>query len=1108
MKSSLFDVRILALAATAVLASGCMRDACNNECAPTEVCVEALLACVPADSASDGGVVACESSADCTAALPYCDTGDGHCVQCLANAHCPSGQCEPFDFSCLPMGCLSAADCDPTRPFCAADGSCVACRTATDCPPLDGERRKCDFGRGQCTPDPCQRDADCVADSSGHACDTLSGLCVPCTGDEHCGGRRCRVAKNKCVDCLGDSDCVFSDGETCRVETSSCVVTHCVGDFSCDGAERCDASRACVSCIDNNDCAWGGVCQNSVCAQPAACIGDSDCLWPSVCVDSTCVACRDATDCQSGQSCTAGACSEPESCVDSSSCLAGRSCQDGACADVACEADPFESNDIVNTASSIKPGTLDASLCLNDVDLYALRVSEGQGLEAVLTWDPADGTPAMELVAGLGGLVISTPSHPREPGRRVATLETVGQNTKAVLVKVTSDGADGPIPYTLDTRVSASALCEDDLREPDNAWRAASLTIPGSFDGVLCPTKPDEPELDWFALDVPAQHQVAATLTVDGTGVERATVEIYRRVAGEVQREASGFAAVESTSTAPSGGARYWVAVRNLTARKLTYTLALDVRPRAPSNDSCTVESSALPLLPANETVDGHTIGAIDDQTSSCGGTGGDVFWRLELEDDASVKLKSTAAFDSVLSIRSACDEISEFACSASVTASNAMEFDALPAGSYVVRFAGKADEQGTYTLSSVVGPAPPAPSGDSCDSAEPLVFTADSVTVAGNLARASNDVQAACGVDGGDAFWSFTLPERRRVRASLNGMPGASVSLVSAAGCGIDQVTSCAAVSPDRSGALLEQFDVPAGDWTLIVDGGSARAGAFSLQVDLSEALNPPENDDCTSVVGLQDGPTIADTRGTKNDFTPACGATTHAAGDAVWRLTLATGEEDIELSLDASFDGVIAVTDGPCGSGVVLACQSGPHARVLLPALGIGEYYVWVDGYAAGEGPFTLTTTRLPPTPNPANDACAAAESIDPSQGPVVRAGSTLRASNDLAPTACTRAPAGVPLSVTGPDVSYRVTVPAGRTLEATLTPDDFDGALYVLESCGQNVCIDASDDSFTSGGIERISVRNEGPETVEWIVAVDSFTTGARGRGSFTVRFALDD
>src|SRR5690606_13716533 len=164
--------------------------------------------------------------------------------------------------------------------------------------------------------------------------------------------------------------------------------------------------------------------------------------------------------------------------------------------------DAFEPNDVASDAFPLDPGNVRAVLCQNEEDLYALQMQEGAGLEAVLTWDTADGTPTLSLVAGLGGPVIVTAAREVAPGRLVATLEQAGQGTRAALVRVS--GGDGRrIPYTLQTTRSATGLCADDLREEDDTQGQASLTVPGHFDGVLCPTRESVVEADWFALDVP-----------------------------------------------------------------------------------------------------------------------------------------------------------------------------------------------------------------------------------------------------------------------------------------------------------------------------------------------------------------------------------------------------------------------------------------------------------------------------------------------------------------------------------------------------------------------------------------------------------------------------
>lgn len=1094
----------LVIVAFALSLSGCVRDACNNECADGLVCDELRLACVPEGSnpGGGGGVVSCEGDAECPTAHPRCEPDSGRCVKCVSNADCPDGRCDPFTFTCQPRGCASSADCGADLPFCAADGECVECRANLDCRASGGVRRTCDQGTRRCVANPCRESGDCVVDPDGRVCDEDAGRCVECTRDEHCPTGRCRVALNRCVECLNDLDCDVTLGETCRVETSTCVVTGCANDAHCEGPQRCDlAARTCFDCLGDADCAFGGECSEArTCVDPTVCVGDSDCLFPGVCDNARCVACREDADCAGGLLCEAGDCKEPSTCASSDDCGRGRRCDDGACVDAECANDPFEPNDSSGDATPLSPGVIEAVLCHNDVDHYALQAQEGAGVGAVVTWMPDGGdAPMLELVAGLGGPVIVTPAAETSPGRLVATLESAGQGTTAVLVRVSRRGGE-PVPYRLETTVSALGLCADDEREPDNTRDRATRVSPGVFEGVLCPTSPGEPEVDWFAVDVPAEHRVGALLSIDQTSTDAATVEIYAVSDGNVVREAEGFVSAVSTSVSPADGTRYWVAVRNLTERKLTYSLSIDVRPRPPANDACLSDLSMLPVLSPGS-VTGHTLGASDDGESSCGGTGGDVFWRLSIPEPSKVRLTRSAAFPTTLSLASDCSALTELACTN--TLEGDIAFDGLPAGDYVVRLSTLGEEQGRYIITTEIERATAPPVGDACDIASPLPLTNDVALVEGNLALATNALDSACGEDGKDAFWGVSLAEPRRVVVTLEGAPGLSVALVSKAGCGVDAPVRCEAIAESGARAKLDLLAVPAGDWVLVVDGGTLRSGAFTLRVELGEALYPPPNDACESVVTLLEGETTGDTRGARDDFAPVCGAAVHAAGDAVWRLTVTEPEEDIELALSAEYDAALVVTDGPCGTGQALACKDGPSANVRFPALAAGDYYVWVDGYAAEEGRFTLTMTRRPVEPVPVNDLCEEAQTLDLASGIVEVSGSTARATDAMHPLAC--APLmGSPLLLDGPDVSYRVEIPAGRTLRATLQTDGWDGALYALDLCEANTCRDASD-SFVPGAEERVTVHNPGPSPLETLIVVDSYN--AEARGAFTLRVELE-
>jgi hypothetical protein len=172
------------------------------------------------------------------------------------------------------------------------------------------------------------------------------------------------------------------------------------------------------------------------------------------------------------------------------------------------------------------------------------------------------------------------------------------------------------------------------------------------------------------------------------------------------------------------------------------------------------------------------------------------------------------------------------------------------------------------------------------------------------------------------------------------------------------------------------------------------------------------------------------------------------------------------------------------------------------VLADLPPGNYFAWVDGYDTGSGTFSLTTSMVDATPPPANQSCITAIVEDVTQGAVNVTGSTLRAGDNEHPSC---QPAGEkPLSLAGPDVLYSVTIPAGATLGATLDPIDFDGALYLIDSCSAATCDVGSDSSLLSGGSESVQLKNTGaaPRTV--FVVVDSWETSARG--SFSLHLAL--
>lgn len=146
----------------------------------------------PPDASVDGGFDAGVPDAGCGCGALQC-AGDGGCVECFANEHCPvnTPYCDAARNSCVE--CESApVDTCGFRQFCA-NGSCqVGCKVAVECSSgICLSNRNCAY---------CESDTECRA---GEVCAT--GTCAPpCSGANACdGGLAC--CGGKCTDVTADS---------------------------------------------------------------------------------------------------------------------------------------------------------------------------------------------------------------------------------------------------------------------------------------------------------------------------------------------------------------------------------------------------------------------------------------------------------------------------------------------------------------------------------------------------------------------------------------------------------------------------------------------------------------------------------------------------------------------------------------------------------------------------------------------------------------------------------------------------------------------------------------------------------------------------------------
>jgi hypothetical protein len=1093
----------LAFVSTALL-SGCVRDACNNECTTGTVCDATLAACVSTD---DGGSLTCKQDSDCPAGQARCNAG-GLCVQCLTTSDCPGGQsCNARSNTCI-AGCTGAADCANIagKHQCNIEGECVECTSSVHCTALNGMHRTCDQGTNTCVVNPCTIDADCAEDPSGaRYCE--SGGCVQCHMDSDCvvpGKSHCTAPAHQCAQCVADSDCNVVNGESC-VE-NACKKTGCGADSDCPADGHCDTTtHGCVTCLQDADCLFGGTCQNKHCGAPTSCHADADCLYGTFCASGACAACRTSSDCEPGQTCRAGTCQQPASCTSSEVCGSGQACLGGSCQLLTCVPDSFESNNLPQDAAPLPTMasiSLNASFCPNQPDYFVLALDVGQGLTVTAQptyqgGDTAANAPfSLDLIPGpvsAGGAVHGQITR---TGAVTATLERMPAGARVVLIRIAGN-VSAATPYVLSAVVAPGALCANDTREPDDTQTQASVVSPGSFPGTLC-----QSDSDWFAVDVPENQRPIASLTSDAAAADLG-LSIYTLKNGTVTldtysfTDAQGASHVTASSSAATGGQRFWVNVYSASGFEHHYTVKIENVANPPPNDRC---ENATTLVPnASAMPNTTTSGALVDETASCGGAGGDAFWSLTLGATSRVEVDLAASFNAVLSLEEACGPTNELECAGGAVDSQHLNFEALPAGTYKVRVAGATSSNfGSYSLTATTQPAV-TPTNASCNLPIALFFTSGEAQVMGTVAGVQDGLPG-CGRAGGEAVYAFTLTEPTKLDVNLSGFVGASLTLATHDNCSTLSSGQCLAA--DSHGvAALSIFAVPAGDYVLVVDGGTAVSGTYTLDVRTSAAIFPPDNDSCSTAMELTSGSAMfsGDTRAAVNDFTAVCAA--GAAGDAVYHLAVTTPQE-VALQLSANFDAALELTEGTCGSTTAVDCQLGSSAliRQVLP---VGDYYLWVDGNSGGTGVFTLSSSIHDAPPVPTNQSCATATAI--SAGTVSGTTTTADAANAIKPSNCRGAGSTSALPLNGPNVVYAVTIPAGKTLAATLHPTDFDGAIYVVDSCATSTCVAASDTSYAVGGTELLSVPNTSGSARAVFLVVGSWDASAWG--AFTLDVTLN-
>jgi hypothetical protein len=529
----------------------------------------------------------------------------------------------------------------------------------------------------------------------------------------------------------------------------------------------------------------------------------------------------------------------------------------------------------------------------------------------------------------------------------------------------------------------------------------------------------------------------------------------------------------------------------------------IDVQSDAPvgTTDQCPgklIATTGSAPNPITGTASGGTS-PNDSGTGSCGGGGGkDAIYRFRppVKGEVTIRLSPTA-YDGVLHVRGTCPQAgSEIECanSAGTNGTETIQFIANPNLDYYI-FADSASSGGLHAVSIELIPELPV---DSCPG-DTLTFSGSpdrTATASGNSSQRQDDYEGSCAAGSAsarDAVYRLTADTEGILSVELE--PTAfDASLYLRTTC--SDAGSQVACKNAAAGGGTETVEVWATNGTTyyaFVDGAaSGEGGAYTINATLSPA---GANEKCPGTTVSWTGTTTrtftatGDTSRRWHDNSPGCAASA-AARDVVYKLDPpVNGTLTLDLA-PAAWDGVLSI--GTACPGAEVACKNaagsgGAETHTLLVDQAT-DYYVWVDGaQAAASGSFTLNGTLVPAK---AGERCP---------GELLTLTGTPRkatVNDDLAGFLADYAQGPCAPGTLDKDAVYQFVAPVDGTINVTLVPNAFDGAVYVRTNCTGTSAI-ACADANGSGGTEFVSITATNGST--YYVFVDARSGGA---GTFTL------
>ena len=458
----------------------------------------------------------------------------------------------------------------------------------------------------------------------------------------------------------------------------------------------------------------------------------------------------------------------------------------------------------------------------------------------------------------------------------------------------------------------------------------------------------------------------------------------------------------QSLTFSSTSGTTYYIYVYNSTGTSGTFTLAITSCGAGIANDLCTGAISVDCGNNGGAGYNGTTILATTagDPTARCGTTiTAPGVWYVFIGTGSTVTadLCTNLTYDTKLNIFSSPTACGALTCvngndnargNPPCGLGSRVTFTTVSGTYYYLFVSGRGTATGTFTLNiSCVLP----PANDACANAIAVscggTYTG-STTLATNTGDYTGTIgtstySGACGFNSSSFYYydyeNNTAPgvwyvyhstTSTSITASLCGSSYDTQISVFTGACG---GLTCVGGNDDFCGlqSSITFSVVPCTDYYIFVNGYFGSKGAFTLSVTGSGCTSAPTNDLCTNATVIPScgttgltGTTVGAT--TTGDPTATCG--TAITGPGVWYIYNASDSLYLQASLcntTASacyplYNNVVNVYSGSCASlncigGNSGFCASSSQVNFLTNS-GSNNYYIFVQGSASTEGPFTL--------------------------------------------------------------------------------------------------------------------------------------------------------